>query len=438
MFLDETHMQKVIFEKKKWDRLVTEISSLSTSNTLGEEMFSRFCPDIIESHLTSFFKARVLAYQNTAPAMFTKDNKNTELGEMFVEAQRVQADKIVTWDRAVKVSFADGVVEVPVSCSIEEARFHLDGMLKTMALKSGDVKQLAIEKEVHPIKVVPGCAKFEPGMLEDIKANRASMDKEIQGFSYATAEQLYKQLYSKKQVWARKDASFILDCHRIKNFGGPIGSSLLLDQFIAALPDGTKHNPEYEDVLASFQALQDSKAWLFAGETTHNRCKALIRVISGMKRHEGPFKSLFADGTPLAPALEGVGNFLTALEDGSLKTGLDALEIHMNGIRALIDSKKISDLSLVTNCETFSFLLAPEDKADLARLRTQAWDLIVAKGAGDASGAAGKPSAGVVLDAMVVAAAGKAAAAAKKGQKRAAAPPKKGKALPVAAKKAKR
>ena len=390
LFLDEKMVDKVLAETENWSRCTPELSALATASNLGVEVFMPFCPEVVASHMNNYMRKEV---ENLDVVKHIATQVvNDIVAKIVAEADRLKMDRLVT-PRSFDFDLFDHVVKLKTHTAVEQARHHIAARIKTLAVKSGKLAQMMIEKDVYPITVDPTLASLviDADILNQYTSARVAVDNELAKMTLTSAEAVPDVMEAKRSLWWLRDPTFALEISYLHALAGKGGGELLIKQAINMLP-ADKDTPTYGIVIDRLRSLETSKAWLFSTPDSRGVVTALLQIVCNMQRGEGPSVYEFPAGAQMETAGKRLANFCVFTKPSASSTGQSenffgkaALDMNMSVLETSVKDKTIGDLSMATTCQVFRWLLPEVEAAKLEQLSLEAYNIVLTRVSGKGS-----------------------------------------------------
>jgi hypothetical protein len=401
-FVKDELVKQVLSESSDISKCLGPLSALATGSSLGADLFLPSCPFVVGAHVNSAM--REMAEELVSATLIDTNLVNDTVVKMVAVAERLKFDTLVgAYD--VKYKFMGVEFEHQTHTAIEQARLHVAGVIRTVAVSRGELEPLQVVSEVHPIKVVKDATKsIDEAVLAVYRPAQSAVASEMRRATYTTAASVVTHMESLKSVWWSRDPTIVLEIGLLRALAGPAGATKLMEKALAILPQGSVYQ-SYGKVRADLQGLETTKAWLFASAPARGRVIAIMDIISAMERGEGPYVSQFPAKSDMETASKLLANFITYQPAASSKGvavtlfGLEALKAHLKDLKAAVTDGTITDLSLATKCQTYAWLLTEAERTDLDTLAEKAYEKVVGK-----VGAVPAAAVGGAMDVMVAAA----------------------------------
>lgn len=230
---------------------------------------------------------------------------------------------------------------------------------------------------------------FDPELLDQYQLARTSMDTELSKASLPTPSAWHEFLTAKRSLWWMRDPTFSLEIAFIQDLAGPLGGEMLVAQALDCLPGATPHALNLASVAESLRALEASKAWLFSNPQSRGIVGALLAIVVAMERGEGPAASQFPRGSKMEAAGERLALFCRGEKSSPSAApmvlyGAAAARLNLAKVQKSIADATLCDLTAVTNCQVFRWLLSVEEAANFDMLSEKAYDIVLRRTSGDA------------------------------------------------------
>jgi hypothetical protein len=402
LFVKQELVDQVLTEKHDVSKCLGPLSALATGSTLGADMFLPSCPVVVGAHVNG--EMLKIAAELGNVALVDSNMISTTVVAMVAVAERLHFDTLVGPHEAT-YKFMNVEIKLMTHTAIEQARLHVASVVRTLAVQRGQCEQLQVLKEVHPIKVTRDASKqIDDTVLAMYRPAQHAVSAEMRRETYTSAEAVVKHLEELRSVWWSHDPTMVLEIALLKALSGRTGATMLMDQALDFLPQGIEVLP-YSTVRGYLLALETTKAWLFASAPARNRVIAIIDIIGGMERGEGPLVTQFPTEAQMQRASTLLSNFIhheaaaSSTQAGAVTFGLVALKLHIAQLEMVVQDKTITELTLVTKCQTFAWLLDEAEGLELDDLAAQAYAIVVGK-----VSAVSATAVGGAMDVMVAAA----------------------------------
>jgi hypothetical protein len=229
LFLNVASVEKVLAEKNDWANVSYELSSLSTGSQLGVELFLRFCPALVLSTVNKFMKLEAMNFAKGLGEI-TSQSLSKLTQTMIDEATRLSMDKLLN-GADFEVDFLGCVLVVRAHTSLELARYHVAAMVKTLAVQSGGLQQLDMEREIRgPANVDLEGRKFQAEVVKPYIEVRQLMNALLAKAEFTSPKEVGDFMESKRTLWFNVDPTFSLEVFYMKALSGKAGGDFLVAQ----------------------------------------------------------------------------------------------------------------------------------------------------------------------------------------------------------------
>ena len=149
-------MRQVLVESTDIAKCLGPLSALATGSSLGADLFLPSCPLVVGAHVNTCMRAA--AEELESADVIDTNLVNTTVVKMVAVAERLKFDTLVgPYDVKYKLMCVE--FEHKTHTAIEQARLHVAGVMRTIAVSRGELEPLQVVSEVHPITVVKDAAK---------------------------------------------------------------------------------------------------------------------------------------------------------------------------------------------------------------------------------------------------------------------------------------
>ena len=221
------------------------------------------------------------------------------------------------------------------------------------------------------------------------------------------AKDVVEFMESEKTLWWKDDSSFVLDIGYMKYLTGALGGKYLIAQAVDRLPNGTVVE-KFGTCLARLRELCATTAWHFAPPDAKGVVNSIVDVVANMERGKGPLAVEFPRGTRMAEVGERVATFCsycTPANDSSAKAttvfGKDALLMRMAAASKAVADKTLKELSPITDCEVYRWLLDSTESSELNMIANEGYDLLISSMAVTTTGEKRVSTAGSAMEHMI-------------------------------------
>ena len=249
--------------------------------------------------------------------------------------------------------------------------------MQSCAFCNGDLTQLDALQEINPIKGTED-ADIEEEVLARSGSAIEQMNTLMSKTTFASSKAMAVFMESKKSIWFPVDPTFSLQIALVKSLAGGLGSKLYWNQCLACLPDGVSECPKMDVVVKNLEALRGTKAWMVADAPTRGTVQSIIDIVMGMLRGAAPPSGSFPAGSGMVDVSTKLAIFCEEGVEKSKVRGAKALEVRIQRLKELVETKKLNDLQPVFDCEPYAWLLKKSELQTLRDLCLKGRELVVA------------------------------------------------------------